>query len=223
MRRPAVTLEQVLQLLMRDPRQQCGVVNLIAVEMQNRQDRAVADGVQELVGMPGGGQRAGLRFAVAHHHRHQQVRIVEGGAEGVRDTVTQLSPLVDRTRGLRRAVAADAAGEGEFLEELKHSLLVLALVRIDLGVGTFQINRRQHARRTVSGAGQKDGVEVVLVDQAIQMNISEAQAGTGSPVAQQARFDVLWPSRAGGAEDWRADRSCRQPDNCRPANRRPSC
>ena len=221
--RPAVALEQVLQLLVGDARQQRRVVDLVAVEMQDRQHRAVADGIEKLVGMPRRRQRPGLGFAVADHHRHQQVRIVEGGAEGVRDAVAELAALVDGARRLRRAVAADAAGEGEFLEELAHALLVLALVRIDLRVGALQIDRRQHARRAVARAGQEDRVEVVLVDQAVEVNVGEAQAGTRAPVPEQAQLDVLGLAAARAAADCPAGRSCRRPGSCRRASRRLGC
>ena len=43
----------------------------------------------------------------------------------------------------------------------------------------------------MAGTGQEDGVEVVLVDQAIEVNVGEAQAGTGAPVTQQPLLDVL--------------------------------
>ncbi|GIW07487.1 MAG: hypothetical protein KatS3mg060_2292 [Dehalococcoidia bacterium] len=46
--------------------------------------------------MPARGERAGLRLAVAHHAGHDQVRVVEGGAEGVRERVAELAALVDR-------------------------------------------------------------------------------------------------------------------------------
>ena len=108
--------------------------------------------------MPGGGQRSSLRFAVTDHYRHQQVRIIESGPESVRNAVAQLSSLVDGTWSLRRAVAADAPRKGEFLEEFKHSLLVLTLVRIDLGVSSLQIDWCQHTRCTVARASQKDGI-----------------------------------------------------------------
>ena len=42
-RRPAVALEQVFQLLVRDAREHRRVVDLVAVEMKDRQHRAVAD------------------------------------------------------------------------------------------------------------------------------------------------------------------------------------
>src|ERR1043166_5576303 len=41
------------------------------------------------------------------------------------------------------------------------------------------------------GHGEEDGVEVVLVDQAIEMNPHEAQARARTPVTQQALLDVL--------------------------------
>ena len=141
--------------------------------------------------MPGRGERPGLRFAVTHHYRDEQIRIVEGGAEGMGDAVAQLTAFVDGARRLGRAVAADAAREREFLEELAHPLLVLALVRIDLRVGALEIDRRQHPRRAMAGPGEEDGVEAVLVDQSIEMNVDEAQARARPPVTQEALLDVL--------------------------------
>src|SRR3974377_2166452 len=98
---------------------------------------------------------------------------------------------MDRPRGFGGAVAADAAGKGELLEERTHPFYILALVRINLRIGTLQIDRRQHTRRAMAGASQEDRVEVVLVDQAIEMNVDEAQPRTRSPVAQQAKLDML--------------------------------
>ena len=46
-------------------------------------------------------------------------------------------------------------------------------------------------RRPVARARDKDGVQVVLVDQAIEVRVSEALAGTGAPVAKEARLRVL--------------------------------
>src|SRR2546430_9931790 len=44
--------------------------------------------------------------------------------------------------------------------------------------------------RAVAGAGEEDGVEVVLVDQTIEMNVGEAQAGARAPVPQEPLLDV---------------------------------
>ena len=48
--------------------------------------------------MPGGGQRAGLGFAVADDAGDDQVGIVERRAEGVAEAVAQLATLVNRAR-----------------------------------------------------------------------------------------------------------------------------
>ena len=74
--------------------------------------------MKELVGVPGCSQRSCFGFAVAHDHSDNQIRIVKGRAERMGDAVAEFAAFVDRARGLRRAVASDAAGEGEFLEEL---------------------------------------------------------------------------------------------------------
>src|SRR4029450_11172822 len=121
-----------------------------------------------------------------------QVRIIKGGTKGVRDTVPEFAPLVDGAWGLRRAVTTDAAGEGEFLEEGAHTFFVLALIRIDLRIGALQIGRRQYTRRAVARAGQENDVQIVLGDQAVEVNIGKAQAGTRAHVPQQAQFHVLW-------------------------------
>ena len=62
-----------------------GIGDLVAVEVQDRQDRPVGRRVQELVGMPARRQRSGLRLAVADDAGDDQVGIVEGGAVGVRE------------------------------------------------------------------------------------------------------------------------------------------
>ena len=129
---PAITAEQIFQFLVRDARQNGRIVDLVAVQMQDRQYRAVADRVEKLVGVPGGRQRAGFRLAVTDRDRHQQVRIVESRTKRVRYAVTQFTALVDRSRGFRRTVAANAAGERELPEEVLHAFHIFALVRIDL-------------------------------------------------------------------------------------------
>ena len=194
-RRPAVAAQQALQFLMRDARQQRRIVDLVAVQMKDRQHRAIACRVEKLVDVPRRRQRSGLRFAIAHDGSDDQLRIVEGRAAGVRQNVSQLAAFVDRSRRLGRAVAANAAGEGELLEELAQAFVVLALLRIDLGVRSFEVPRAEHAGRAVSGAGEEDHVEVVLLDEPVEVDVDEGQAGARSPMAEQAVLDVLGAQR----------------------------
>ena len=86
---------------MRDAGEDRRVGDLVAVQVQDRQHDAVADRVEKLVGMPCGGQWSGLGFAVADDAGDDQLRIVERGPEGMADRITQLAPLMNRSRRLR--------------------------------------------------------------------------------------------------------------------------
>ena len=93
----------------RDARQHGGAGDFVAVQMQNRKHRAVARGIEEFVGMPAGGQRAGLGFAVADHAAGDQIGIVEHRAVSVQQRVAQLAAFIDRSGSLGRGVARNAA------------------------------------------------------------------------------------------------------------------
>ena len=73
--------------------------DLVAVEMQDRQHRAVMRRIEELVGMPGSGERTGFGLAVADHAGDDQIRIVECRAIGMRPARSR----VRRPRGSSRA------------------------------------------------------------------------------------------------------------------------
>ena len=88
-----------------------GIVDLVAVQVKDRQHRAVANRVQELADVPGSRQRPGLRFAVAYYCGDDQLGIVECRAAGMGKHIAQFAPFVNRTGSFRRAVAADAAGK----------------------------------------------------------------------------------------------------------------
>src|SRR5215471_9384388 len=77
---------------------------------------------------------------------------------------------------------------------------VFTLIGIDLRVGAFEIYRAENAGSPVSGTGHEDGVKIVFLDEAIEMNVSEAQGGAGSPVAEQALLDLIRLQRF--AEQW---------------------
>ena len=159
-RRVAVALEQRAQLVLGDARQHGRVGDLVAVEMQHRQHGAVARRVDELVRVPAGGERPGLRLAVADHAADDQVRVVERGAVGVDERVAELAALVDRARRLGRDVARDAAREGELAEQLVHALGVARDVGVDLGVAALEPGRGDEPGAAVARAGDEHRAQV---------------------------------------------------------------
>ncbi len=94
-RRPSITAEQVFHFFMADASEQGRIVDLVAVEVQNREDRAVANGVQELADVPGGRQRPGFRFPISYDRRDDEVGVVERGAARVRKYVAELASFMD--------------------------------------------------------------------------------------------------------------------------------
>ena len=190
-RRVPVALQQRAQLVLGDPREQRRVGDLVAVEMQDRQHRAVARRVDELVRVPARRQRPRLGLAVADDAADEQVRVVERSAVGVHERVAELAALVDRARRLRRDVARDPAGERELAEQLAHALFVARDVGVDLGVAALEPGRRDKSRAAVPGAGDVHRVEVALHDCAVHVRVEQVEAGGGAPVAEQPRLDVL--------------------------------
>ena len=159
-RLPAIALEERQQLALGDPREHGRVRDLPAVQVQDRQDRAVAARVEELVRVPARRERAGLRLAVADDAGDDEIRIVEGCPEGVHERVAELAALVDRARRLRRRVARDAAGKRELAEELAQAFLPLADVRIQLAVRPLQVRVGDVCRAAVARPCDEDRVEV---------------------------------------------------------------
>ena len=70
------------------------------------------------------------------------------------------------------------------------SVLILGDVRIDLAVGAFQIGIRHQRGFAVTRPGDIDETEIVVLDDAVEMRVDEAQSRRRAPVAEQARFDV---------------------------------
>ena len=63
---PTVAAEEILQLFVSDPGKKSRVVDFVSVQVQNRQNGAVANGVEELADVPRCRQRARFRLAIAH-------------------------------------------------------------------------------------------------------------------------------------------------------------
>jgi hypothetical protein len=92
------------------------------------------------------------------------------------------------------------AGERELLEEPLQAGLVLADVGVNLAVRPFEVSIGHQCRPPVPRAGDVEHVQVVLLDDPVQVNVEEVLARRGSPMAEQARLDVLELQRL--LEEW---------------------
>src|SRR3954470_1343115 len=143
--------------------------------MQDRQYRAVARWIQELVGVPGGRERPGLCLAVPDDTGDDQVWVVERGSVCVRDRITEFASLMNRPRSLWSNVARDAAGERKLGEEPLHAPAIAGDVGIDLRIGTFQPCRRYQRWAAVTGTDDVDHVQVTLGNRAVEVGVEEIE------------------------------------------------
>ena len=190
---PAAAPEEVLHLALGDAGEDGGVVDLETVQVEDGQHCPVPHGVEELVGVPGGGQGAGFRLAVTHHAGGDQIGVVKHRAKGVGQGVAQLATLMDGARGLRGHVAGDAAGEGELFEETAHPVQVLADVGIDFAVDPFHVGLGHHGVAAVAGAGEVDHVQVIFDDGPVEVGIDEVLTGYSAPMADDFFLDMFGP------------------------------
>ena len=156
----AVAAHQVEELVLVDPGEHGRVGDLVTVEVENRQDRAVIHRIEELVAVPAGRERSGLGLTVADDTRDQQTGVVERDAVGVGEGVAELAAFVDRARRLGRGVARHAAGERELPEQLPDAVGVGPDMREELTVGSVEPRVRDHARPPVPGPADIHGVKV---------------------------------------------------------------
>jgi hypothetical protein len=113
----AVPGEEGANLVVGRPGQHGRVGDLVSVEVEDREDGAVAGGIQKADPFPGSGQRAGLCLAVPDDRGDDEVRVIEGSAERVAEDVAKLAALVNRARRGDADVAGDAARRRELAEQ----------------------------------------------------------------------------------------------------------
>ena len=166
------------------------VGNLVAIEMQDRQHGSVGDRVEKFVGLPRSRQRAGLRFTVADNAGDDQTGIVERGSEGMAERIAQFTAFVNRTGRRWRHMAGNPAGKRELREQFFQPGFVLRDVRINFAPGAFEINVADNRRAAVTGAGNVEHVQVILLDDPVQMHIDEILARRRAPVSDHQRLHV---------------------------------
>ena len=189
-RRPAAPPEKAFEFLVLDAREDCRVADLEAVQVQDRQNRSVRDRVKEFVGLPGGRQGTRFGFAVADDARDDEPWVVECGAKGVAERISEFAALVDGPGCRWRDMARDAARKRELLEKPFHSGFVLADVGIDLAVAPLEVGVGDQRRATVAGTGDVDHVQIIPSDRPVQMDVDEILAGRRSPMPDHQRFDM---------------------------------
>lgn len=173
----AVAAQQVVQFVLGEPGQDGRVADLVAVEVEDRQHGPVADRVEELVRVPGGGERSGLGLAVTDDAGDQQPGVVEGGAVRVGERVAQFAALMDGAGDLGRHMARYPAGERELFEQPCHAVRVAGDVRVRLRVRALQPGVGEDGRAAVSGAPDAQGVQVPVPDGAIEVGVDKVQTG----------------------------------------------
>src|SRR6185437_8427056 len=187
----SVAAKQRFQFVGGNAIQHSRIGNLVAVQVQDRENRAVDVRVEELVGVPAGGERPGLCFAVADHTGHDQVGVVEGGTVGVDERVAEFTALVNRPWSLRGDVTGDTSGKRELPEQFSKPLRVLLNTGIHLAVGALQIRVSDQAGTAVTRSSDVDDVGVAFSDDSVQVGVDEVEAGCRTPVPQQPGLDVL--------------------------------
>jgi hypothetical protein len=130
---------------------------------------------------------------VDRHGAYQgnQIRVIEYGTESVRDGVTKLTTFVNTSRGLRSCVTANASRERELLEEALHTLSILRLVRVDFGVNSLEERVGNDGRGTVARTRDEEGIEIVLLNQTVHVNVGKRLTSVRAPMSKETRLDVL--------------------------------
>src|SRR5215813_10136422 len=98
---------------------------------------------------------------------------------------------MDGARRFRGNVTRDATRKGELLEQPLHTFLVLGDERIHLTVGAFEVGVGDYARGPVPRPRDEQYVEILLLNNAVEMDVDHIQAGRCPPMAEQTGLDVL--------------------------------
>jgi hypothetical protein len=90
-------------------------------------------------------------------------------------------------------MTAVSTRERELLEEALQSFLVLWGVRVCLAPYTFQIEVGDEARSTVARSRNDESIEIVLLDHAVEVDVSET-VRSYSRILQLLTYVKDWPA-----------------------------
>ena len=165
--------------------------NLVTVEVEYGQHRAIASSVEKLDSFPRAFERCGFRFTVADHRDRDELGVIEYCAERMGQHVTELATFVNRTRCRRTDMTGRTAGRRELAEQPCHTSDVQAHRRIHLGIRSFEIYVCQNCRTAVPWPCEINNVEIIACNDAIEVRVDKVLPRRRSPMAEQPRLDVL--------------------------------
>ena len=93
----AVAAQESRKLVLGNPGEYRRPCDLVAVQVENRQHRAIACRVEKLVRVPACGERARLCLTIAHYAAGNEVWIVEYGAVCMEKRIAELTAFVNRS------------------------------------------------------------------------------------------------------------------------------
>src|SRR5262249_14379527 len=129
--------------------------------MQYRENRPVTSRIQEAEALPRPSQRSSLRLAVAYNCHHKEIRIVESRAEDVSQHVAQLPTFGYGPWRLDAHMAGNASGSRKLPEEQTHACGSPGDLRVNLGIGAFEIDAGYQRRPPVAGSSEIDDVGIM--------------------------------------------------------------
>src|SRR6185503_8765722 len=130
--------KQRLQLIRRNQGKESRARDLCAIQVENREDGAIARGIEKSVGMPTGGAGTCFGFAVTHHAAGEKIRVIENSPISMKKGIPEFSPLIYRSRRFGSHMTGDASGKRELTEQTPHSVDVLRNGGIEFGIRAFQ-------------------------------------------------------------------------------------
>src|SRR5579862_2947906 len=151
--------------------------DLVAIEMKDRQHRAITRRVEEVDTLPRAFERCGFRFTIANHACDDEIRIVECRAERMRERVAELAAFVDRSGNMRAGMTGNTSRGRELPKQDAQSFEVLRYLWIDFRVGAFQVGLRDDGWSAVAGTRDINHRRIVLADDAVEMHIDEILPG----------------------------------------------
>ena len=165
--------------------------DLVAVDVEDREDGTAGPRVEEAVAVPGRGRRPGLGLAVADDARHEQVRVVHRRPERGRQRIAELAAFVDRARRTGRQVAREAARPRERADEPLDARRVARHVRIELLERPVEVVVGEVRRGAVARTRHQQDSSLAFVHEPVEVGVDEVDRGRRAPVPEQTRLDVV--------------------------------